>query len=63
MDDQSRPPHHLNSFTKRINLDWSKLKVFADDKILLAKFMIFVLIGLKTLCEKEKMLFFFSLGR
>ena len=48
----------LNSrfrFTKWI-LAWSKLKALADDRIEVAKMMIFVLTGMKTLREIEKML-------
>ena len=37
-------------------LDWSKFKAFADIKIKELKMMILVLIGLKTLLDKEKML-------
>ena len=51
-----------NSLPNDKIIDWSKLKVFADDKLNLAKRMI----GLKKLLEKEKMLvtsiFSFSLN-
>ena len=37
-------------------MDWSKLKASADDKLNVNEKMEFVLEGLKTLLEKEKML-------
>ena len=44
----------INSLPNSQSFDWSKLTAFADDKI---KVGFCLLIGLKTLWEKEKMLF------
>ena len=43
---------HINSLPDDKILDWSKLRAFADDKIKLAKMMIFVFDGIENIVRK-----------
>ena len=45
----------FNSLQNGKILDWSKLKAFADNKIIGAEKLNFVLGKVETLCEKKKM--------